>query len=98
MLDKQYYVYFLTNRSNEILYVGVTNNLQRRIYEHQNKSADGFTKKYNLCKLVYYEVWENIEGAILREKQIKAKPRRKKDELVKEFNPKWQDLSDKIQN
>ena len=77
-----------------MLYTGITNNLQRRVYEHKNKLADSFTSKYNVNKLVYYEIGEDIEGAILREKQIKAGSRKKKDELIKKFNPDWKDLYD----
>ena len=76
MLSKQYYVYFLTNWNNKVLYVGVTNDLNRRVYEHQNGITGGFTEKYRLTKLVYYEVCEEIEGAILREKQMKGGSRR----------------------
>ena len=96
MLTKQYYVYFLTNWNNKILYVGVTNDLQRRTYEHQNKLKKAFTEKYNLNKLVYYEVYEEVEQAILREKQIKGGSRQKKNELVNGFNPKWEDLTNKL--
>ena len=70
MEERQYYVYILTNKSNKVLYIGVTNNLERRIFEHKNKLVDGFTKKYNLNKLVYYETTKNIDGAIEREKQL----------------------------
>jgi len=96
MLNKQYYVYFLTNWNNKVLYVGVTNDLKRRLYEHQNGLTDGFTKKYQVNKLVYYEVCEEIEGAILREKQIKAGSRKKKNDLVSKSNPDWNDLSSSI--
>jgi len=92
MLTKQYYVYFLTNFNNKVLYVGVTNNLKRRVYEHKNALVDGFTKSYHVNKLVYYEVGEDIEGAILREKQIKGGSRKDKDDLVNRFNPEWKDL------
>jgi putative endonuclease len=70
-LGKCYYVYILTNKSNKVLYTGVTNNLARRMFEHKNKLVEGFTKKYNLTKLVYYEIASNVESAIIREKQIK---------------------------
>jgi len=92
MLTKQYYVYFLTNWNNKVLYVGVTNDLIRRVYEHRNKLVEGFTSKYKAHKLVYYEIFEEIETAILREKQIKGGSRRKKNNLVEQFNPKWEDL------
>ena len=96
MLSKQYYVYFLTNWNNKVIYVGITNDLKRRVYEHKNGLTDGFTKRYHVNKLVYYDVCEEIEGAILREKQIKGGSRRKKNDLVREFNPHWEDLSDRI--
>ena len=96
MLTKQYYVYFLTNWDNKVLYVGVTNDLNRRVYEHKHGLIEGFTRKYNVHKLVYYEVSEEIESAILREKQIKGGSRQKKNELVEQFNPKWEDLWDQL--
>ena len=96
MLRKQYYVYFLTNWNNRVLYVGVTNNLQRRVYEHKNELIDGFTRKYHVHKLVYYEMCEEIEGAILREKQIKAGSRKKKIDLITKVNPTWKDLGDQL--
>ena len=96
MLTKQYYVYFLTNWDNKVLYVGVTNDLKRRVYEHKNGLTEGFTRKYHVHKLVYYEVAEEIESAILREKQIKGGSRQKKNELVEKFNPKWEDLWDQL--
>jgi putative endonuclease len=72
MNDKrQYYIYVMTNKSNKVIYIGVTNDLGRRIFEHKNKLVEGFTKKYNLMKLVYYEVTEDVESAIKREKQLK---------------------------
>jgi putative endonuclease len=92
VVSKQYYVYIMTNKTNNVLYVGVTNDLLRRIYEHKEKLAEGFTKKYNIVKLVYYEVFDDIENAILREKQIKAGPRRKKIQLVDSVNEEWRDL------
>ncbi len=96
MLTKQYYVYFLTNWNNKVLYIGVTNDLKRRVYEHKNALTRGFTQKYNVNKLVYYEICEEIEGAILREKQIKAGSRQKKNELITIANPGWEDLADRI--
>ena len=74
----------------------VTNDLKRRVYEHKNALAEGFMKKYHVKKLVYYEVCGEIEGAIIREKQIKAGSRRKKNDLVEKFNPHWKDLSEEI--
>ncbi|MBI3602044.1 MAG: GIY-YIG nuclease family protein [Candidatus Omnitrophica bacterium] len=96
MLNKQYYVYFLTNWSNKVLYVGVTNDLKRRVYEHRNGLVDGFTRRYHVHKLVYYEMCEEIEGAILREKQIKAGSRQKKVDLIKRVNPTWEDLRSQL--
>jgi len=90
---KQSYVYIMTNKS-KTLYVGVTNNLQRRVYEHQNKIIQGFTSKYNITKVVYFEVFNDIESAITREKQIKGWLRKKKIELIESMNPDWNDLSE----
>ena len=90
--DRQYYVYILTNRS-KTLYVGVTNNLEKRMYEHKAKLAPGFTNKYNLTRLAYYERTSDIESAIAREKQIKGWLRRKKIALIESSNPQWKDLS-----
>ena len=91
-MGKQYYVYIMTNRNNTVLYTGVTNNLIRRIYEHKEKLVDGFAKKYNVTKLVYYEVFEDIENAIYREKQIKAGSRQKKIDLINRMNRGRRDL------
>ncbi len=90
---KYYYVYMLTNYLNKVVYVGVTNDLERRIYEHKNKLVDGFSSRYNLKKLIYYEVFGDIRQAIAREKQLKGLIRKKKDELVNQANPQWRDLS-----
>ncbi|MGH7791748.1 MAG: GIY-YIG nuclease family protein [Thermodesulfobacteriota bacterium] len=92
MMDQQYYVYIMTNKNNTVLYAGVTSDLKRRVYEHKGKLVDGFTKKYNLNKLVYYEVLEDIHTAISREKQIKAGSRQKKIDLINGLNKKWTDL------
>jgi len=96
MVSRQYYVYVMTNNRNTVLYVGVTNDLIRRVYEHKEKLADGFTKKYNVVKLVYYEVFDDIENAILREKQIKAGSRHKKVRLINDTNREWRDLYDEL--
>ena len=96
MLKKQYYIYFLTSGSNTVLYVGVTNNLKRRILEHKNRLVEGFSKRYRLEKLVYYETCADINSAISREKQIKKWLRRKKVELVQSDNPEWHDLYDSL--
>ena len=87
-----YYVYILTNKSGT-LYTGVTNNLERRVYEHKNKFIDGFTKKYDLTRLVYFEETSDINSAISREKQIKGWLRKKKIELIRSLNPRWLDLA-----
>ena len=89
----QYYVYLLTNKLSTVLYAGITNNLERRLYEHKNELADSFTKRYHIHKLVYYEVTTDVKTAIEREKQIKSWSRAKKNALVNEMNPKWKDLS-----
>jgi len=91
--DKQYYVYILTNKSNKVLYIGVTNNLVRRMFEHKNKLVEGFAKKYNLTKLVYYDLTNDVESAINREKQLKNWHRDWKINLITQVNPKWRDLS-----
>ena len=91
-----YYVYMITNQYNTVLYIGVTNNLIRRIYEHKNKLVKGFSSKYNLNKLVYYEQTESIESAILREKQLKNYSRAKKEQLISKINPNHNDLYDEI--
>ena len=88
-----YYVYFLTNWDDSVLYIGVTNNLPRRLYEHRNGLVDGFTKKYNVHKLVYYEYTNDAYSAISREKQLKKWTRAKKNALVVKENPQWRDLS-----
>ena len=89
---KSYNTYILTNKNNTVLYVGVTNNLMRRIWEHKAKLIEGFTKKYNVDKLVHFESYDRPEEAIKREKQLKAGSRKKKIELIKNKNPEWKDL------
>lgn len=97
MEERCYYVYINANRWNSVLYTGVTNNLLNRNYYHKNqKNKESFTAKYKVDKLVYYEVFNNINDAITGEKQIKAGSRRKKMELIKKFNSKWQDLSENL--
>ena len=86
----------MTNSHNTVLYTGVSNNLARRVYEHKNGLGSIFTKKYNIHKLVYYEVGDNIHSAIAREKQIKGGSRQKKLDLVNGVNPKWKDLYEEI--
>jgi putative endonuclease len=91
-MSKQYYIYIITNQHNTVLYTGVTNDLIRRIYEHKEKIIAGFTKKYSVNKLVYYEISTDINSAIAREKQIKAGSRQKKIDLVDSMNPQWCNL------
>ncbi|MEQ1706405.1 MAG: GIY-YIG nuclease family protein [Rickettsiales bacterium] len=90
---KSYFVYMITNIHNNVLYTGMTNNLERRIYEHKNKLIKGFSEKYNLCKLVYFEETGDVNAAIAREKQIKGWVRSKKDALINGMNPNLLDLS-----
>ena len=92
MLTKQYYIYIMTNYSNTVLYTGVTNNLVRRVFEHRQHLTPGFTKRYHITKLVYFELCGEIESAIAREKQIKGGSRQDKINLIEEFNPEWNDL------
>jgi len=94
VFTKNYYVYLLTNWNNKVIYVGVTNDLNRRLYEHKNKIVQGFTQKYNLNKLVYFEETNDVNAAITREKEIKKWRREKKDKLVNQLNPNWIDLSE----
>ena len=91
-MDKIYYLYLLTNKRLNVLYAGVTNNLIRRVYEHKHSLSDGFTKKYHVNRLVYYEPYSAILDAITREKQIKGWSRKKKNALVNEMTPRWDDL------
>jgi putative endonuclease len=93
-MDKTYYVYLLANYSNTTLYTGVTSNLVRRIYEHKNKITPGFTSKYNVNKLVYFEETNAINAALKREKQIKGWLRAKKNQLIESKNKDWRDLSE----
>ena len=92
-MSKSYYVYMMSNWNNKVLYVGVTNNLERRVYEHKNKLNGGFTARYNVNKLVYFEETNDVETAIEYEKKIKGWRREKKNDLVNEMNPEWIDLS-----
>jgi putative endonuclease len=93
MKMNEYFVYIVTNKANKVLYIGVTNNLERRMYEHRNKMIDGFTKRYNLTKLVYFEETSDVRSAIEREKQLKNWHRDWKIKLIDNFNPEWKDLS-----
>ena len=90
---RNYFIYILANKRNGTLYIGVTNDLKRRIYEHKNVLVKGFTQKYNIKILVYYDMTENIESAITREKQLKKWNRVWKLRLIEESNPNWEDLS-----
>jgi putative endonuclease len=92
-MHKTYYVYMLTNWNNSDLYIGMTNDLQRRLYEHKNKCIAGFTEKYNLNKLVYFGSGGDVIAVIEREKQLKKWRREKKNKLVEATNPTWRDLS-----
>ncbi len=89
-----YWVYILTNKFNRVLYVGVTGGLDNRVLQHKQKLVEGFTKRYNVTKLVYFEEYQYVEEAILREKQIKGWLRKKKIQLIKSTNPTWRDLSE----
>jgi putative endonuclease len=91
---RRYYVYIVTNKANRVLYTGVTNDLNRRMYEHKNKVIKGFTQKYNVSKLVYFEETTDAYSAISREKQIKGGSRAKKIALIEAVNPDWKDLSE----
>jgi putative endonuclease len=95
-MRKFYTIYIMTNRRDGVLYTGVTSDLRRRVYEHKEKLVAGFTARYNLDKLVYFEIAEDPGAAIAREKQIKAGPRRKKIDLIEGMNPGWRDLSEDL--
>ena len=90
------YVYIMTNKNNTILYTGVTSDLRKRVFEHKEKIFKGFTKKYNINKLVYFEVFDSIEEAIVREKKIKGGSRQRKIDLINSMNEEWRDLSEGI--
>ena len=92
----QGFIYILTNKNNTVLYTGATSDLVKRVYEHKNKVVPGFTKRYNVDKLVYYDVLDDIFDAYIREKQIKAGSRKKKIELIKSMNPQWLDLYEEL--
>ena len=89
---KRYYTYILTNKYNEVLYIGVTNDLERRVAEHRSGMIPGFTQKYNCHKLVYFEEYSEVEMAIAREKQLKKWSRPKKDTLIATMNKEWEEL------
>jgi putative endonuclease len=96
MKQRDYCVYIMTNSLGTVLYTGVTNNLARRVFEHKSNAVEGFTSRYKLHKLVYYEVTGDINAAIQREKQIKGGSRKKKIELVNAINPEWRDLAEEL--
>ncbi|OFW87803.1 MAG: hypothetical protein A3J37_01180 [Alphaproteobacteria bacterium RIFCSPHIGHO2_12_FULL_45_9] len=95
-MKENFYVYILANKTHEVIYTGVTSDLVKRIWQHKNKIADGFTSKYNVNKLVFYEVHDNAESAIKREKNIKGWKRDWKDQLIEKENPRWDDLYESI--
>ena len=94
MYTNSYFVYILANWNHSVLYIGVTNDLQRRVYEHRQELVEGFTKKYHVHKLVYYEQTGDVKAALAREKQLKGWRREKKEALVETMNPDWNDLSE----
>lgn len=97
MKQKQYYIYINANKRNTVVYVGLTNDLFRREYQHKNKiDKNSFTTKYNVDKLVYFEEYNDINDAIAREKQIKGGSRKKKIELIEKLNPQWKDLIEEM--
>ena len=91
-MHHNYFIYIITNKTNKVVYIGVTSDLRRRIYEHRNKLFPGFSSKYNLNKLVYYEHFQNIDDAIVREKRLKKWKRNWKNDLIQTINPGWRDL------
>ncbi len=95
-MEKNYYIYLLTNSNLNVLYIGITNDLIRRIYEHKHKLQNGFTYRYNVDRLVYFEIFTEVHLAIEREKQIKGWSRKKKDMLVNRSNPQWKDLYEEL--
>ena len=95
-MDKTYYIYILASKRNRTLYIGVTSNLCKRVWEHKQKMIKGFTSKYNVDKLVYYEAYNNVDNAICREKRLKNWQRKWKLELIETKNPYWKDLYDSI--
>ena len=93
---KNYYIYIMANKTNTTIYIGVTSDLIKRVWQHKNKVIDGFTKRYNVNKLVYYEETTDVNSAIAREKQLKGWNRAKKNQLIEKVNPNWDDLYDGI--
>ncbi len=97
MAGKNYYVYIMTNKYHTVLYTGVTNDLAKRAWQHREKATPGFTSRYNVVKLVYYEAFDDVRDAIAREKQIKGGSRRKKVDLVNSMNSEWRDLYEDLE-
>ncbi len=97
MIAKGGYIYFVSNKSRTVLYLGVTANLYTRIWQHKNNQGSAFTKKYKCHDLLYYEFYDSIEAAIQREKQLKKWRRSWKDEMIQKFNPRWEDLFSKVE-
>jgi len=95
-MDTYFYAYILSNKRNTTLYIGVTGDLIKRVWEHKKKLVKGFTQRYNIDKLVYYETYQNIEEAIKREKQLKGGSRKQKEDLIRKVNPEWKDLYEYI--
>ena len=95
-MEQHFFIYLITNPNNKVIYTGMRNNLVRRVHEHKEKFIEGFTKKYNVVKLVYCEIHKDSYSAIAREKQIKGGPRKRKIELIEKMNPKWKDLSSEL--
>lgn len=95
-MRRQFFTYIMTNKNNTVLYTGITNDLKRRMFEHKEKLNNGFTKRYNINKLVYFEVYSSPYDAIAREKQIKAGPRKRKIELINSLNKDWNDLTESL--
>ena len=95
-MSKEYYVYIMTNKNNTVLYTGVTSHIINRVTAHKNKMVEGFTSKYNVTKLVYFEDFATMPEAIAREKQIKGGSRKKKIDLINKMNPEWEDLYEKF--
>ena len=96
MTFKYYYVYIITSNNSKVLYIGITNNLRKRVYEHKAKLVNGFSKRYNLNRIIYYEMFEDVNEAIKREKQMKNYSREKKEELIDGFNKNWKDLYNEL--
>lgn len=95
-MNKQFYVYILTNKMHTVLYTGVTSDLQTHMFQHKEKVVPSFTSRYNINSLVYYEEFSDAYNAISREKQVKSWPRKRKIELINSLNPGWEDLSKKL--